>query len=129
MKMQDAEKMRHRPFVVRRCRRLSFAVTLALFSAVLAPFCAEAGTVSDTAGEEQRAMMRAATGEAPMMGTSAADAPATEGASASPTAMQTGVEAPAPQAAGQRAEEGAILVRRYTFSGENPVTDEELRAL
>ena len=64
-----------------------------------------------------------------MMGTSAADAPATEGASASPTAMQTGVEAPAPQAAGQQAQEGAILVRRYTFSGENPVTDEELRAL
>ena len=97
MKMQDAEKMRHRPFVVRRCGRLSFAVTLALFSAVLAPFCAEAGTVSDTAGDEQRAMMRAAAGEAPMMGASAVDVPKTEGAeaAASPNVTRAGVEAPA----------------------------------
>ena len=112
MKMQDAEKMRHRS-IAKRCGRVSFAVTLALLSAVLAPFCAEAGTVSDAAGDAQRAMVRAAAGEAPMMGASAVDVPQTEGAeaAASPTAMQTGVEAPAPQAAGQRAEEGAILVR------------------
>ena len=131
MKMQDAEKMRHRPFVAKQCRRLSFAVTLALFSAVLAPFCAEAGTVSDAAGDAQRAMMRAAAGEAPMMGASAADVPKTEGAeaAASPNVTQTGVEAPAPRQAEQQAAESAILVRRYTFSGENPMTDEELRAL
>ena len=131
MKMQDAEKMQHRPFVAKRCGRLSFAVTLALLSAVLAPFCAEAGTVSDAAGDAQRAMVRAAAGEAPMMGASAADVPKTEGAeaAASPDVTQTGVEAPALRQAEQQAAESAILVRRYTFSGENPVTDEELRAL
>ena len=131
MKMQDAEKMRHRPFVAKRCGRLSFAVPLALLGAVLAPFCAEAGTVSDAAGDAQRAMTRAAAGEAPMMGASVADVPKTEGAqaAASPNVTRTGVEAPASRQAEQRAAEGAILVRRYTFSGKNPVTDEELRAL
>lgn len=101
-------------------KTLPFAVSFALLNALLAPFCVEAGTVPDAACDEQAAMMRAAAGEAPMMGTSAADVPPPEGAAAA---------AAAPPSKRQNAEESAIFVRRYTFSGENPVTDEELRAL
>ncbi|MGP1407661.1 ShlB/FhaC/HecB family hemolysin secretion/activation protein [Selenomonas sp.] len=120
MKMQDARIMRHGSLVARRRKALSFAVSFALLNTLLAPFCVEAGTVPDAARDEQAAMMRAAAGEAPMMGTSAADVPSPEGAAAA---------AAAPPSKRQNAEESAIFVRRYTFSGENPVTDEELRAL
>ena len=112
--------MRHGSLVARRRKTLPFAVSFALLNALLAPFCVEAGTVPDAARDEQAAMMRAAAGEAPMMGTSAADVPPPEGAAAAAAALPS---------KRQNAEESAIFVRRYTFSGENPVTDEELRAL
>ncbi|BEU88434.1 ShlB/FhaC/HecB family hemolysin secretion/activation protein [Selenomonas sp. TAMA-11512] len=71
-------------------------------------------------------MMRAAAGEAPMMRTSAADVPATVGTEEDfPSAGRADVES----IAAEQIEEEAIFVHAYTFSGENPVTDTELRKL
>ena len=131
MKQHDARMTECRILGTRKCRAWPFAVGFALLGAALTPLDAEAGTSSHATREEQAAMLRAAAGEAPMMGTSTADVPATEGAEEASKPQPAGKagKTAASQATQQDTAESAILVRRYTFSGENPVTDQELRTL
>ena len=138
MKRQDAQEVQRRYSTARKSRRLTLAVGLALLGAMLFPSGIEAGIAPDP-GEAQRAMLRAASGAGTtmlgggttMLGLGAGDAFAARVAeeAATQTATQKGEEAPASRKAERPAAERSIFVRRYKFSGENPVTDEELRAL
>ena len=137
MKRQDAQEVQRRYSTARKSRRLTLAVGLALLGAMLFPSGIEAGMAPDP-GEAQRAMLRAASGGGTtlgggttMLGLGAGDAFAARVAeeAATQNATQKGEEAPASRKAERPAAERSIFVRRYKFSGENPVTDEELRAL
>ncbi len=123
MTQQDSRMRPKKFFSASSAKRFSYAISLILLSRALTPFCAAAAATLDTALEEQSTMQRASAAAAPLMPTGSVfqeeQEPLKEPSSTKVYLANDDV----------KAAEDAIFVRRYTFSGDNPVTDAELCTL